>query len=334
MEQALVTLEAEQSWAPLAEALCRKGFWLFVEQRPQEATALARQALALAEAHDLASVALRARYSLVGQMLANNRFQEGIEQAAEAVALARERGDRPWESAFIGLQVGGLVVLGRWDEATTLATPQIAGQRDLDAMGTSGIFVLAASARGDDALCELCSAHAQQHRDSANADMWAAAALVSARLSFERGQHGQALELARRALTAERSLDEAKAEAFWLSIDAATALADERAIDELERFVASLEPVSLKPVLRAGEARLAAEQAYRRGDRDAADRFEQEALDLLRSVGAKPYIARTLMERARRRDDAQALAEARAICEELGATRWLAQLAEASEVTA
>ena len=334
LEQALVTLEAEQSWAPLAEALCRKSFWLFVEERPQEGMALARQALVIAEAHDLASVALRARYSLVGQTLGDNRFEEGIDQAAEAVALARERGDRPWERAFIGLQVGGLVVLGRWDEATALAMPQIAGQRDLDAMGTSGIFALAASARGDEELCELCSSNAQEHRDSANADMWAAAALVDARMSFERGQHRQALELAQRAVAAERSLDEGKAEAFWLSIDAAIALADEQAIDQLAQFVPSLERVSSKPILLAGQARLAAEQAYRRGDPDAADCLEQDALGLLRSVGAKPYIARILIDRTRRRDDAAAAAEARELCEELGATRWLTQLGQASGVTA
>jgi tetratricopeptide (TPR) repeat protein len=334
MEQALVTLEAQQAWPALAEALCRKSFFFIVGGRPQEGIALARQALALAEQHDLVSVALRARYGLIGHTMEGDRFDAGLEQAAEAVALARERGDRPWERGVATLQVAALVMIGRWDEATALADNLIASHHDLDAMAAAASLAQVASARGDEALLERCVALADEYRDSAGTDLWAMAALVDARAALDRGDHDQALTLSRRALEAERSLDEGAKEAYWISIDAAVALANESVIDELQQFVADLQPVYAKPMLRAGRARLLAVQAHRRGDRSAADRFEQEALDLLRSVGAKPYIARMLIERARRSDDAQALAEARVICEELGATRWLVALGQASEVTA
>jgi hypothetical protein len=86
--------------------------------------------------------------------------------------------------------------------------------------------------------------------------------------------------------------------------------------------------------MRAGRARIAAEQAHRRGDSKAADDFEREAITLLRSIGARPLLARALLERTRRRTDDAALAEARAIYSELGADRWLARIDEASGLAA
>ena len=50
---------------------------------------------------------------------------------------------------------------------------------------------------------------------------------------------------------------------------------------------------------------------------------EQEAIDVLRAAGARPLLARVLLDRVRRRGDAAALAEARGIAEEIGAPRWL-----------
>ena len=58
--------------------------------------------------------------------------------------------------------------------------------------------------------------------------------------------------------------------------------------------------------------------------RAAAERHETEALELLRAIGARPLLAQALLERSRRRADPDALAEARAIYAELGATRRLA----------
>ena len=77
-----------------------------------------------------------------------------------------------------------------------------------------------------------------------------------------------------------------------------------------------------------------AERAHRRGDARESERAEEEAIVMLRALGARPLIAKTLIERARRRDDAEALAEARTIYEELRATRWLARLDQTSEVPA
>jgi len=58
------------------------------------------------------------------------------------------------------------------------------------------------------------------------------------------------------------------------------------------------------------------------------------AIALLRSLGARPLLAQALSERARRREDAEALAEAREIYTELGAARRLARLDDISGVPA
>jgi hypothetical protein len=90
--------------------------------------------------------------------------------------------------------------------------------------------------------------------------------------------------------------------------------------------VDALPPVGFTPVRLAQRCRLLAEQAHRNGDQRAAEAHEREAVDLLRSVGAKPLLVGALLDAARRRGDAEALAEARTICEELGAKRWLERI--------
>jgi hypothetical protein len=77
-----------------------------------------------------------------------------------------------------------------------------------------------------------------------------------------------------------------------------------------------------------------AEQAHVRGDEERTAAYEREAVELLRSVSAKPLLAGALLDSVRRRGDGGALAEARTIYEELGATRWLERIDATVEVRA
>ena len=119
-----------------------------------------------------------------------------------------------------------------------------------------------------------------------------------------------------------------------MCVEAVLARDDLDVLVELEEYVARLPPVRATVLLRAGRARLAAERAYRRGDAAGAAEFESEAIVHLRSIGARPLLARARVERSRRHDDRGALAEARSIYAELGATRWLGRVDAASGLTA
>jgi hypothetical protein len=103
---------------------------------------------------------------------------------------------------------------------------------------------------------------------------------------------------------------------------------------DLSTYVDELPPALATPLLRAGRARLLAEQAYRAGDGAAAEAQERDAIDLLRDVGARPLLALALLERHRRRGDEEAFGEARAIYADLGATRWLNRIDEPSGLAA
>jgi hypothetical protein len=159
-----------------------------------------------------------------------------------------------------------------------------------------------------------------------------AAANVLGRDALERGAPRETLKHGRTVLRAEGIGNEATEEAYALSIEAANLLGEEAAMAELAAFVAELPPARATPLLRAGRARLQAELIARSGDQRAARRFEDEAIELLRSVGARPLLAQVLLERAGRFDDSEALSEARAIYEELGAVRWLERIQGTSEV--
>ncbi len=333
-DRGLKTLELEQAWPALANALVNRSVYLILDGRLQEGEGVLRQALALAEEHDLRATALRARINLAQIPIETDRFEEAIGGINEALVLARERGDRQWERQLVGQLIAPLSALGRWDEAARIGAPLITGQVDLDALGAAQWLMSIASARGDRATIDRCRALSAQRRDSTYVDQRLAAVNIVARDAIERGVRAEAVRLATEALQSRGTGGESTELAYSLGVEAAIGLDDEAEMTELEAFVAVLPPARTTPVLRAGRARLRAEQAHRNGDDAAARQFEDEAIGLLRSVGARPLLAQALLECAGRREDPDSLAEARAIYEELGAIRWLALIDEAGGVRA
>ena len=332
LEEALTTLELEQAWPALAGALVARGIYLVLSSRRQEGAGVLRQALVLAEEHDLPGIALRARMNLAQLSIEWDRYLEALAELNEALAIARERGDRRWERQLESNVGVSQYVLGLWDEAVGIGADQLSGRPDVDSLAAALYLVSIAAARGDAVALERCLALAATVRNSAYVDQRVSAAIVLARDAIERGASGEALELLGDTLGAEGVSRELVEESYALSVEASLALGDEVLIAELEGFVETLPPARMTPLMRAGRARLAAERAHRRGDSDGAQRFEEEAIGLLRSVGARPLLAIALVERARRRSDAEALAEARSIYAELGATRWLARIEEETAV--
>ena len=321
-EGALTTLEQQQAWPALAQALVGRAVYLILRHRLQEGVGVLRQALALAAEHDLPTVALRARYNLAAVALETHRLEEAMTEVEEALVLARERGDRSWEHMLRQQSIAPMHMLGRWDEALSIAAPLLDGD-DLSAMFAAMSIAPIAAARGRSDLLERCRSLAEAQQSATYVDLRCSAAGVLARVALERDEPDTALELARPVLEADTVAAEVLAECYGLCVEAALAIGDPATIDDLEARVAALPPALARPLLLAGRARLRAEQAHRHGDEERAQVCEQEAIDLLRELGVRPLLAQALLDRFRRRQDGEALAQAQEILRELGATRWL-----------
>jgi hypothetical protein len=249
------------------------------------------------------------------------------------MAIARERGDGALERKVRGIMVWPLAMLGRWDEAVSAGAPLIAEEGYVDALFAASPMAWIGAARGDQETIERCRSLAREGRSSTYVDRRISAESVLARYALERGDAEEAVRLTENARRQPGVSGDALRESYWIAVEAAIALGDVAAMREVEAFVAQLPPALATPLLQAGRAELQAELARRGGDEDAAHSHEDEAIGLIRSVGARALLVPKLLERARRRRDHDALAEARLICEELGATRWLELIDSRSEVT-
>jgi class 3 adenylate cyclase len=332
LEEALTVLELEQAWSALATALVHRSALVAYGDRSEEATGLLRQALVLAERHDLPTVALRARFTLGGVALSCDRFPEVVDECQRGLALARERGDRALERELLSQLIPALVALGRWDEVTAHTSALLDGEHDINALCAAAFVAMVAAARGNTATLELCLLAAREHTQSTYVDAAVSARLILARDAIEHGATEEALALAREALAQHTTGREFTEAAYDLAIEAAITLEDREAMAALDAYVGALPPARATPLLRAGRARILAEQAHRRSDTKAALSLEDDAIAALRLVNARPLLARALLDRVRRRDDRDAFAEAVNILEELGASSWLERVETIKEI--
>jgi class 3 adenylate cyclase/tetratricopeptide (TPR) repeat protein len=331
MDEALTTLEEQQAWPALANALITRAVYLIQLHRCQEGGAVLQLAASLGDTHDLTAVALRARYNLAAVALESGRPADAVREVDDALVQARERGDRGWERMLLSQSIAPLVVLGRWDQAEPIAAALLDGTDDpLSAVYAAAFLIRIAAARGDRETWRTCRSVAEANRETSHTDLASAVAVTLARDALESENPQRALSLARPVLDALSTATESVEEAYAICIEAALTLSDGSAIAELESYGASVPPVRATPLLRSGRVRLAAEQAHRRGDDESASTLQEEAISVLRTVGARPLLASALLERAARDDDRDIAAEARAILHELRATRWLERLGAAA----
>ena len=328
LEEGLTILEDEQSGPALADGLLSRGVYLVNHGRPQEAIGVLRQALVLAEAHDVPSAAIRARFNLAGVLIGEHRFAAALDEVAAGLDLVRDRGDRSWDTALRGQSIPPLVALGRWDEARHEGHGLLTADDTLSAVAASVFLMAIAEARGDEELLAQTRPLCEEHRDHPDVDIRGAALVGLAALALHDGKVTTAVELARRAAETANA-PETATEAFRIRVDAALASRDAGGIKELAAWAEALPRGRRPPLIQAGRNRLRAELAHLDGDADAARGLERETEALLRREGTRPALAVALADRVRRRGDADARAEARAIFTDLGATRWLEQLHDA-----
>ncbi len=333
--EALDTLEHAANLPALAEAMARRAVHLMVVGRFEECLAVSRHARDLAEEQDLATDALRASFTLAAGLIARDRHAQALPEVRRSLEMARERGDRFWERQMQAELVQCQAFLGRWDEVLSLLPGLLSSEDDPAANCALDDASLLAIARGDEALLEQCRTFGARNQASEDLEYRAIAHIVLARDALDRGDTRTASSLLDRLLTHQEELSgELAAEAYALATDAAFMTSSDEPIAYLLGLLNDLPPVWQTPVRRAQRARLMAEQAHRRGDEDGAQAHEREAVELLQSVGAQPLLARALLDSVRRREDREALDQARAINTQLGATKWLAQLDQVTGVLA
>ena len=321
----------------LSEALNTKHLIRKAQGRREEALALLRHALRLAREHDLSSAMFRAQYNLAFNIGAADRYEEAMRLDKEGLELARRRGDRAWEVAFLGHVRENLFFLGRWEElepseeelAETIGHG-IRGRLDLLALLPR---VYLNTGRGDRLapLLELFPAE-----PSAEMQEMAAYALAAASLARSEGRHADALAEAEKVLSWSEDIDIGhpfSRKAFVEALEAAFALEDfayiERRIEDFRR----LEPASRLPLRAAHVARFEALLAVRKGELETAERKFKQSLGLLREIDSRFWLAVVLLEQAewlteagRAEEAVPLLAEAREIFERLGAAPWLERL--------
>jgi tetratricopeptide (TPR) repeat protein len=332
IEEALGVLEEEQAWASLTPALISRAVYLILSHRYQEGQGVLRHALTMAERHDLPQVALRARFNLAAISIEAGQLTEAVDELDAGLRLARERGDRYFERLLLSQCVAPLVTLGRWDQASALSDV-LFGDVNLEALGAP-YFALVSAARGDDEMLARCVALAGRTRDSESVDIRGGAALVLARAALERSDLDEVQRVIDEFLTWPALPAEYIDEAYAISVQAAILSGDAGLMARRAKAMAAIRPAQRHRLVRATSARLEAQAAHQAGDPDRARRAEVQAEALLREVGARPRLAQAQLERARRRDDQEALNEARAIYSSLDASRWLERVDQEFGVTA
>ena len=312
----------------LAEALTTKATLLW--HRPHESGALLQEAIRIARANDLPAAGLRAQFNFSGLAIEHDRLAEARAVLHDALALARLRGDRPWEMAILGQMADVLVGLGEWDEASSVL--DLSGDLDTRSLGISLMLAPAISlfvGRGQIAEARALLVRWAMLRDSSDRQTEATYLLAEARVGRAEGRCADALIFAEQSIEGWRLLHQPHylVETFVEAIEASIELGD---LDRAEALLRELEDrpsIERRPLLDGQAHRLRAKL-----EGDAAGAHSVVAAAAFRELGMQYWLAVALVERAdqeREMDRGErdlCLAEARAIFERLRASPWLTQI--------
>ena len=340
LERALTLAERLQLTEVFVQALNTKAVVLLNQGRLAEARILLEAAAARARTEQLYATELRAYNNLGAVVEASDRYAEVLDLAERSLVLARRRGNRRMESILRTGTLGSLFLLGRWDEALTVAAeeePLVAS--DLP----RGQLLIVASIhceRGDLDTARALLTGSDKLRDSDNWQLRAGYAAEEARLLRAEGRADEALEVAERTVATLGELtitDTSIKTSLVEATEAALAVPDLKKAEELLAIPESLDPGELTPFLQANTSRLWARLGAARGNHERVEDRFRIAASLFREFGLVFHLAVTQLEHAEwltgrdRAGDAEPLFdEARRTFEHLQATPWLDRMARAS----
>jgi tetratricopeptide (TPR) repeat protein len=336
LEQALALAERLGLPEVFVEALTSKAIPLMNEGRLAEARILLEAAGERAHAEELYASALRAENNLGVVLEASDRYPELLELLGRAIALARRRGDRRWESQFRTASMRLLILLGRWDEALAIAAEQEPSVVIETARSNMLYTALIHCERGRLDVARGILAAGDELRDSDHPQVRASYAGIEARLLRAEGRYADAVAAALRGIpTGDEPLikDTFFRRALVEAIEAALAQPDLDRAEELLAIPESLEPGEMTPFLRANAARLRARLDAARGEDERIEESFRLAARLFNELGCSFHLAVTHLEHgewlAGRGDAEEAeplLVEARETFEQLKATPWLERM--------
>ncbi len=332
VERALEIAESLVVHDVLVDALNTKHLVLSTRGRQEEALALIERAIAIGRAQEPTRAFSRALYNLSYQFAARDRHLDAIATDREGLEVARRRGERVDETMALGHISTSLTILGRWDEA-------LAVLENIDVEATSrapadhSMRVCILVWRGDLAAARSELNSISGHFDDAELQMLAARLHVEAWVLLGEGRVAEALETARRGFHVcfDNGFTFYHPFTKWLlllSLNAALALGDRAAFQELIGTVEVGRPVDRTPLLDAIEAVSRGRICALDGDleeaetllRDAVRRFE--LIEVPFEQGRALYDLGRVLVSIGRPEAAAALAEARELFVQLGAQPW------------
>jgi class 3 adenylate cyclase/tetratricopeptide (TPR) repeat protein len=339
--------EAHADMALIAQALNTKN--LTLGSHLHERRALLREAVRIAEEHDLTEALIRAINNSIVLAEEMDRPDESMELLRRGMEIARARGHRRYLEWFGGGLALALVEEGEWNDALEIGRETLPEGVSYVSQVANASLALATAAfeRGDDddarswldrvpGDLEASTNFQMAYAGPARA---ALEAFLAGRLADGAGELGRAWEMA-----LAREFWPAVAEVLQRVADAAAVLDDPAPAAGFADRCDALPASAQTRHLRAMAGRVRAVRAAAAGDEDgAADAFA-DALAAARSLGRKAPLASVLADygvwlvECGRHDEAEPLLdEARQLYEHMGAQRWLDRIAAArpkAELTA
>jgi class 3 adenylate cyclase/tetratricopeptide (TPR) repeat protein len=329
-DRALQLAELHQDWGRLVSLLNRQAVLWLASSRPTGAIALLRAAIDLGRReHERRAMAVPLLN--ISAFFKNRDLDEARAAGREAVDLTVQAGARDYtRTAALNLTLT-YWVSGDWDAADALYERHLEEFLGFptELMLNRAVLWFIRTARGEPLDVELIVPEI----DGSDEFGSYIAALVEATLASADGDLDTAILAYRRA--ADKAFQAAQLDddfpILWpFAVENAIAAGDLDEADRLLLYVADAAPGLVTPVLHAHLPRLRALVAIARGDDSSVDADLEHATKAFRDFGAPFYLARTLLERARRlseRGDAEAAAplrdEAEAIFVSLRANKWV-----------
>jgi class 3 adenylate cyclase/tetratricopeptide (TPR) repeat protein len=306
--------------------------------RPEEATALLKQCLAISREHDLYENEYSALFNLSDVSFRRDRYLDALTFLADALAITRRRGSRTGEWGVLSERSYPLFMLGRWDEMFA-AFREVPEERLLDALTLSFLdSVLEARVhRGEVAEAARLLSLYEPLRDSTDLQNRMMFVAASASVARAEGRLEEALnrgvEAAEISRITEREASQGIKQGLVEAIEAALALGDDKQAEELVASIEAVPPGLRSPYLGAQALRFRARLSA--SDDAALETFDAAAKQF-RELGTPFWLAVTQLEQGERLvaaghagDAEPLLAEARDIFGTLEATPWLEREAAA-----